>query len=139
METKLELGRMLLDLLPRKKLESIRPAALWAIGRLGAREPAYGPLNTVVPPEQAGNWAGQLLASDSFDAMTPFALVNLARRTGDRYRDLPDAMRNAVAIWLADRRAGEHAIKLVREGGELAADEQDRVFGEALPKGLRLR
>jgi hypothetical protein len=138
-ETKLELGRVLLELLPRKKLESIRPAALWAIGRLGAREPAYGPLNTVVPPEQAGDWAGQLLAGDSADAMTPFALVNLARRTGDRYRDLPDAMRSTVADWLADHRAGEHAIKLVLEGGELAADEQDRVFGEALPKGLRLR
>jgi hypothetical protein len=138
-EVKTELGRMLLELLPRKKMESIRPAALWAVGRLGAREPAYGPLNTVVPPEEAGSWAGQLLASDSLDAMTPFALVNLARRTGDRYRDLPELLRDAVVAWLVDHRAGEHAIKLVREGGELAADEQDRVFGEALPKGLRLR
>jgi hypothetical protein len=93
----------------------------------------------VVQPEVAGNWTGQLLASDSLDAMTPFALVNLARRTGDRYRDLPDHLREAVIVWLADHRAGEHAIQLVREGGELGTDEQDRVFGEALPKGLRLR
>jgi hypothetical protein len=71
--------------------------------------------------------------------MASFAVVNLARRTGDRYRDLPDDQRHAVVSWLTDRRASEHAIKLVREGDELAADEQDKIFGEALPKGLRLR
>jgi hypothetical protein len=140
-EVKTELGRMLLELLPRKGqgLATIRLTMIWAIGRLGARSPAYGPLNTVVPPKDAGNWTGQLLVSDSLDAITPFALVNLARRTGDRYRDVPDDLREAVSVWLADHCASEHAIKLVREGGELAADEQDRVFGEALPKGLRIR
>ena len=29
---------------------------LWAIGRLGARVPLYGPLNTVVPAETAADW-----------------------------------------------------------------------------------
>jgi hypothetical protein len=130
---------MLVELLPKKKLDAIRPAIAWSLGRLGAREPAYGPLNTVVPPEEAGEWTERLLEFEPVDGMTQFALVNLARRTGDRYRDLPDTLRNSVAAWLSDHRAGEHAIKLVREGGELAADEQDRVFGEALPKGLRLR
>jgi hypothetical protein len=140
-ELRVEIGRMLLQLFsPRKhSIAAIRPAMTWAIGRLGARQPAYGPLNTVVPPEEAGQWVGQLLESDSLDATIPFALVNLARRTGDRYRDLPDELRNAVAVWLADHRAGEHAVKLVLEGGELASDEQNKVFGEALPKGLRLR
>jgi hypothetical protein len=138
-ETKIELGRMLVDLLPKKKLEAIRPAVAWAIGRLGAREPAYGPLNTVVPPAEAATWIEAVLATASADAMQQFALVNLARRTGDRYRDLPDTTREAVTTWLTDRQSGEHAIKLVREGGELAGDEQDRVFGESLPKGLRLR
>ena len=140
-EIKTELGRMLLELLGKKGqgLATIRLTMVWAIGRLGARVPAYGPLNTVVPTEDAGNWTGQLLASDSLDAITSFSLVNLARRTGDRHRDLPHDLREAVIVWLTDHRGGEHAIKLVREGGELAADEQDRVFGEALPKGLRLR
>ncbi len=138
-EVKTELGRKLLELVPKKKLEPIRPAILWSMGRLGAREPAYGPLNTVVSSEEASDWVGWLLKSDAQDAMVQFALVNLARRTGDRYRDLPDATRDAVAAWLTDRKAAEHAIKLVREGDQLAVDEQDRVFGEALPKGLRLR
>jgi hypothetical protein len=138
-EVKIELGRTLLDLLPRKKLDSVRPTIAWSIGRLGARQPAYGPLNAVVPPDEASDWVSRLLKSDAPDAMASFAVVNLARRTGDRYRDLPDDQRHAVVSWLTDRRASEHAIKLVREGDELAADEQDKIFGEALPKGLRLR
>ena len=138
-EIKIELGQMLVELLPKKKLESLRSALAWAIGRLGARQPAYGPLNTVIPAEEAGKWAQTLLALSPADAMLQFALVNLARRTGDRYRDLDQPERNGVLQWLDAHEAGEHASKLVREGGELAADEQDRVFGEALPKGLRLR
>ncbi|MEX2173213.1 MAG: Hsp70 family protein [Pirellulaceae bacterium] len=138
-ETKIELGRLLAELLPKKKLESIRPALAWALGRLGARQPAYGPLNTVVPPEQAGEWIVPLLELDKHDGMTQFALVNLARRTHDRYRDLADPLRSQVLDWLVGHKAGEHAQKLVREGGELESDEQDRVFGEALPKGLRVR
>jgi hypothetical protein len=138
-EVKSELGRMLLELLPKKKLEPIRQAIAWSIGRLAAREPAYGPLNTVVLPAEAAPWVERLLERETRDGMTQFALVNLARRTGDRYRDLPEPLRERVVNWLESQRAGEHAIKLVREGGDLAADEQDRVFGEALPKGLRVR
>ena len=41
--------------------------------------------------------------------------------------------------WLAAHGAGQHAIALVREGGQLDADEQNRVFGESLPRGLRVR
>jgi hypothetical protein len=29
-------------------------------------------------------------------------------------------------------------VKLIREGGELSASEESRVFGESLPPGLRL-
>jgi len=138
-EVKTELGRMLVELLPKKKLESVRPAIAWSIGRLAAREPAYGPLNTVIPPGQAGEWVEQILDVQTPDSMTQFALVNLARRTGDRYRDLSDPLRERVTEWLVSQQAGDPALKLVREGGELAAEEQDRVFGEALPKGLRVR
>ena len=34
--TKVELGDMILDLLPKRKMEVVRPAMVWAIGRLGA-------------------------------------------------------------------------------------------------------
>lgn len=138
-ETKIELGRQLIDLLPRKKLQPIRPAIYWAIGRLGAREPAYGPLNTVVPPAEAAPWIDTLLAIDGGDANLSFAIVNLARRTQDRFRDLDDTMRQRVLTWLSNQAASSHSLALVRDGGQLDATEQGRVFGEALPKGLRLR
>ncbi|HZN36048.1 MAG TPA: Hsp70 family protein [Pirellulaceae bacterium] len=138
-EVKIDLGGLLLDLLPKKKLEAIRPACLWSLGRLGAREPAYGPLNTVVPPETASEWIERLLEMELVDAMTQFALVNLARKTGDRFRDINDALRSLVLDWLGERSAGEHARQLVSEGGHLDVQEQGRVFGESLPKGLRVR
>jgi hypothetical protein len=138
-DVKLEFGRMLLELWPKKKLESIRSAIGWAIGRLAAREPAYGPLNSVIPPEEAADWIEKLLDSSPDDAMTQFAIVNLARRTGDRYRDIDDKLRERVMQWLTDRSADEHALALVTSGGQLDAEEQSRVFGESLPKGLRLR
>ena len=48
---KTELGGMLLDLLPKRKMEPVRSAMIWAVGRLGARVPLYGPLNAVVPAD----------------------------------------------------------------------------------------
>jgi molecular chaperone DnaK (HSP70) len=138
-ERKLELGRMLLDLLPKRKLESLRPAMAWAIGRLGQREPAYGPLNTVIPVAEASRWLTQLLDSEKPDSATQFAVVQLARKTGDRYRDIDADLRQRTLAWLTSHAAGEHALQLVEQGGQLDVEEQNRVFGEALPKGLRLR
>ncbi len=138
-EVKIELGGLLLDLLPKRKLESIRPAIGWALGRLGAREPAYGPLNTVVPVASESEWIEKLLDMETPDAMTQFALVNLARRTGDRFRDIDESLRKRVLDWLSQRGAAEHAQQLVVAGGQLDAEEQGRVFGESLPKGLRVR
>jgi hypothetical protein len=138
-EVKIELGSKLLELLPKRKLEAIRPAIGWALGRLGAREPAYGPLNTVTPASAASEWIEKLLALEWSDAMTQFAVVNLARKTDDRFRDIDEPLRGRVLEWLSQHGAGEHARSLVAEGGQLDADEQGRVFGESLPKGLRVR
>jgi molecular chaperone DnaK (HSP70) len=136
--TKLELGDLLADLLPKKKLESIRPALQWTLGRLGARQPLYGPLNTVVAAEAAAKWLAALLALDHPDAQTQFAVVQLARKTGDRYRDISNSVRDQTLGWLHRQGAADHTVQLVRDGGTLDAEEQSRAFGESLPKGLRL-
>lgn len=136
--TKLELGDLLIDLLPKKKLEAIRPALQWTLGRLGARHPLYGPLNTVVASEAAAKWLAALLQLENFDAQTQFAAVQLARKTGDRYRDLSSRDREQALGWLERHGAAEHTRQLVRDGGSLDAEEQSRAFGESLPKGLRL-
>jgi len=135
---KLELGEMLLDLLPKRKLQPVRPAMLWALGRIGARVPIHGPLNSVVPADAVGAWLRRLVQLATGSPESCLAVMQMARRTEDRYRDLPDRLREKVLTWMLRNDAAEHFVELVRRGGSLAADEQTMVFGESLPKGLRL-
>lgn len=135
---KVELGRMALDLMPKKRWEPLRPALWWALGRLGARSPVYGPLNTVVPPETAQGWLAQILKLGGDLSEAALAVMLIARRTDDRFRDISPAARADAVGWLASHRAPEHFVELVRDGGRLQTDEEEQVFGEALPKGLRL-
>jgi molecular chaperone DnaK (HSP70) len=136
--TRIELGEMLLDLYPRKKMEPVRPALAWALGRIGARTPVYGPLNTVVPADTATTWATRWMETATGESGELLAAMQLARRTGDRYRDVPDKLRQRILDWLASQSAPEHFVQLVRDGGTLDSEEQGLVFGEALPKGLRI-
>ena len=59
--TKIELGGILLDVLLKRKMEPVRPAILWTLGRVAARVSVYGPLNVVVPTESVSNWIVRLL------------------------------------------------------------------------------
>jgi hypothetical protein len=139
MHDKAELGNMLLDMLPKRKLESVRPAIIWTLGRLGTRTPLYGPLNTVIDPSLAAKWARTILQTDLHDPAQPFALMQIARRTNDRYRDLPADTRQTVVKWMQEHKSPDHLIELVTDGGMLDTQEQQRAFGESLPKGLMLR
>jgi hypothetical protein len=127
-----------LDLLPKRKMEPVRAAITWAIGRLGARVPLYGPLNAVVASETAGEWIRKLMALRIETAESQLAAMQLARRTDDRYRDLPEKLRREAVDWLTLLDARRHLVELVRDGGTLDSDEQGLVFGESLPKGLRI-
>jgi molecular chaperone DnaK (HSP70) len=112
---------------------------LWALARLGARAPIYGPINAVVPCAPATAIVERLL-----DAAWPrpggyaFAVAQIARRTGDRERDLDDAVRARVARRLGETPGSERLARLVREVVELEAQEQARLLDESLPSGLRL-
>lgn len=135
---KTELGNIAADLITRKKLASSKPILAWAIGRLGTRQPLYGPLNAVVAPETAVKWLERLLELEERDGAIALGVMQLARLTGDRYRDLEEHHRQqAVDFLVNDERYG-HFAQLVREGGKLDEEEQGIVFGETLPKGLQL-
>ena len=135
---KIELGKILLELLPKRKMEPVRPAIAWAVGRIGARVPVYGPLNTVVPVEVVCDWLARLMQLGADEPMTRLAAMQMARRTHDRYREVPEKLRGKVLDWLRLHEAAAHFVELVREGGQLDSEEQGLVFGEALPKGLRM-
>jgi hypothetical protein len=135
--TRGELGAVLVD-------EAVRGRAtepeLWALARLGARVPVYGPLNCVVPRATAAAWVGRLLgvAWPRAEAYA-FALAQVARATGDRERDLEPDLRERLAGRLEETPAGARAARIVRAPVELEAREEARIMDEALPAGLRIR
>ncbi|MDF7806915.1 Hsp70 family protein [Pontiellaceae bacterium B12219] len=133
-----QLGELLLLWLERKGIRISNGAVIWALGRIGARVPTYGPLNTVVSAECCAEWAGRLMAMDGSSEEKAFALMHLARFTGDRYRDLPEECRQQLLDWMSEHAVSERLSDLVRVGGLLDAEEQDHAFGEALPAGLHL-
>ncbi|HKD38380.1 MAG TPA: Hsp70 family protein, partial [Pirellulales bacterium] len=71
---KIELGNMLLDTAPREKVSTVASAAIWALGRIGARVPLYGPLNTVVPSDVAGTWIERIMKMPAEPQAAPLAL-----------------------------------------------------------------
>src|SRR6185503_5120132 len=115
--SKIELAEALLELVVREKVGAVRDAGIWALGRLGARVPMYGPLNTVVPAEQVDRWLGSLFDSKLPPAALAFSVMQMARRTGDRYRDLSESRRERVLAWLDRLDVPAHYRELVAEGG----------------------
>jgi hypothetical protein len=137
-EMKAELGNALLAVIVRGKATD---AELWALGRLGARAPFYGPLNCVVPRKVAAQWVEALLSMPQWnkpDAVT-FALVQLARCVGDRERDLDAGVRARIAERITPLRGGQRAARAVTEVLRLEAQERVQILDESLPAGLQLR
>jgi hypothetical protein len=136
MERKIEVGEWLLERL-QKATENLQ--TWWAIGRIGARQPFYASVHGVVPVDIASRWLDALLALD-WRKVEPaaFAATQIARMTGDRARDLPAELRDRVAGRLQAVKAPASWVAMVREVAELNEADERRVFGEALPPGLKL-
>jgi molecular chaperone DnaK (HSP70) len=135
-ERKVEVVEWLLERL-RKPAENLQT---WrAVGRIGARTPFYGSAHNVVPPEVAGQWLERILALD-WEKVGPaaFAAVLVARLTGDRARDLPDAMRGRVIARLQAQKTSRNWVAMLSEVIELDDADEQRVFGDSLPPGLKL-
>jgi DNA-K related protein. len=92
-----------------------------------------------VPPDIAALWLNTILALD-WKKVDPaaFAAVQIARMTGDRSRDLPEALRQTVVRRLDAANAPRAWITMVSETVELDDADEGRVFGESLPAGLKL-
>jgi molecular chaperone DnaK (HSP70) len=111
----------------------------WALGRIGARGPLYGSVHRTVPAELAAEWVDLLLARGlrQVDG-APFAVAQLARRTGDRARDLDEGMRARVVQALIAAQAPDSFVRMVTDVKELEATDEARALGDTLPVGLRL-
>ena len=130
-----ELGEMLLRTIAMRG----SPVHLWALGRIGARVPLYGQLNGVLPAEVAERWARALIRGNlKRGEELFFAVAQLTRVTGDRYRDVSSDAREEILRWMKAAAAPRHLLDLIERGGAWRDAEQDLVFGEALPRGLRI-
>jgi hypothetical protein len=112
---------------------------LWALGRVGARQSFHGAAHEVAPAASAENWLGQLLQLD-WKKIEPagFAAAHIARMTGDRSRDVKQAVRDEVLRRLAASGAPASWAAMVREVVELDQAVETRMLGDALPPGLKL-
>ena len=112
---------------------------LWALGRVGARQSFHSSAHEVAPVEAAEAWLGRLLLLD-WKKVEPagFAASQIARMTGDRSRDVGDAMRERVLRRLQASGAPAAWAAMVREVVELDQASETRMLGEALPPGLKL-
>ncbi len=109
----------------------------WALGRLGARVPVHGASHRVVPQETATAWVEVLLKlNPKQHEGAAFALTQLARRTGDRSRDLDESVRARVLAALAG--APESWRTSVAEVVQLTQADEARALGDTLPVGLTL-
>jgi hypothetical protein len=135
---KLKLGDELMRRLePRKGREDA--VHLWALSRIGARVPLYGPLNAVIAPAKVAEWLAALCAWDWPEPdKAAFPLAQLGRRTGDRTRDLDDDTRARLAAVVRAMPGGDRAAVLVEQVVELEAREERVALGDTLPAGLKL-
>jgi hypothetical protein len=135
-QAKIDLGRLLLETLSPKKA---RPQYLWALSRIGAREPLYGPIDRVVPQEEASEWIKTIMSWTwkNPKSVGP-ALAHMARLTGDRKRDLSPTVLEKIDDWLRPHDWSEPHIRLLKEVVPIAPQEENRIFGESLPSGLFL-
>jgi hypothetical protein len=136
-QTKEDLGEVFLRRIQRSPS---KPQDLWALSRLGARIPFYGPLNLVIPGSKVEKWLESLISMGPEPSETlAHAVVQIARFTGDRERDIGVPGRERVLAWL-DRapRAEKYRQMLLHPESSLLDQEREWVFGESLPVGLMI-
>jgi hypothetical protein len=89
--------------------------------------------------ETAEEWIGTLLELREMTHETASAILQIARRTDDRTRELSDEVREGAIARLIEASVAEE-VTLQRLKTFVVPDRTDvvRTFGESLPRGLQL-
>ncbi|KJS33542.1 MAG: molecular chaperone DnaK [Desulfatitalea sp. BRH_c12] len=134
---KIQWGRLLLAQLAPNQT---RPQYFWALARIGARELLYGPADRVIPPQEAAQWIALLLnQSWPNPKWIGAALAQLARKTGDRTRDVAPALTARILAWMDQYPELSDQQRYLTEVVPIARQEEQVLFGESLPSGIVLR
>ncbi len=119
----------LLQAAGKDKLKSIQSAVLWAIGRVAARQPVYGPLNCVLDAASVENLLPSLLKVQSDPTALNATLVQISRKTGDRFRDLSATGSKNVLAHLKKNGASERQMQQVETIVQLDSAETNELLG----------
>jgi molecular chaperone DnaK (HSP70) len=134
---KTKLGRTILDGMKPGKMP---PQLFWALSRIGARELLYGSTDRVIPPEEVESWIEKILEKKGYNQnFAAKALIQMARKTGDRSRDINPKLVDKVMEWLLEKDMLDDTAKCLTEVIPMASEEKTDVFGEALPSGFILQ
>jgi hypothetical protein len=130
-----DLGRWILE-----RTWTSRDPRLWtALGRVGSRVPTYASAHHVVPASVVEKWIDHLLREKWSEVPTAArAAAHLARFTGDRTRDVSEALRREVARRITDAGGSAEWARSLTEIVTVAEAERAEFFGESLPVGLVL-
>jgi molecular chaperone DnaK (HSP70) len=126
------------ELVARSVREPRNAARAWALGRMGARNPLYGPLNNVVPASAAERWIERLLQSKSITPEIAAVVVQLGALTGDPARDVSVSVRQRAIQNLSSAGVSSDALAPLESVVPVSRAAAGRAFGEPLPEGLRL-
>ncbi len=142
-DEKSTVAEQILQSFGRKKLEAVHGPLLWTLGRLGSRTPVYATLQQVVSASRVQSWVEKLLKLEEAwiaknAGMVSLCLMQMTRRTDDRYRDVPSSLRERVAARLTQLSSPALHIDLILRGGGLDQASEDSIVGESLPLGFRL-
>lgn len=109
----------------------------WALSRFGARTPFHGSIDKIVPVETAERWI-EILSKEKWHnpRSAAYAVAQLARKTGDRSRDINEDLRSLVTEKLSHYKWSGHFISQVNEVAALEWEDEKTIFGESLPVGL---
>ena len=110
-DTRMRIGD---ELLARTRKEPRNGSLLWALGRLGARRPFYGPLDRTVPPAVAERWLDMMLAWTVIVPDALGAIAQIAARVDDAALDIDEAHRAAVVELLEAANAGPDLLDAVQ-------------------------
>lgn len=135
-EKKIQLGEWLL-----KRLEKSNEShqTWWAVGRVGSRVPFHGSNHNVIPPAIVAEWLKEMMCLDwKKMPQAGFAAALISRNSGDRARDIEENLRSEIIEQLKFYKAPPSWIAMVQEFRALDEKEEQQMFGEALPPGLKL-
>ncbi|MBF0567521.1 MAG: hsp70 family protein [Nitrospirae bacterium] len=142
-QVKTELGNELLLVIKKEKGRALG-SHFWSLSRIGARVSFYGQLDRQVPVDIVQGWIRECLdMSWTRPEDTAYAVAQLARKTGDRARDIDETLRGEIVRRLLAYAEGQpparwarRFIRQIEEATPLDGADENEIFGESLPIGL---